>query len=539
MAIQLFGFASTPVDNGTNTASPTAVTPPSGMQKGDLVILWATARTSGVSQSISETGGQTWYALTQRQQTNCCSRAFWCVFNGTWSANPSVTMGGTACNTVTMLVFRGDYGTNTQWQIDVEGGGIYSAPASPYTVTINGITTTSNNELVVALWSSSDDNTWGSLTSGWTALSPAQVRNTSGSDNSATHAWKIQATAGATGNVSQNQLTYGGDAGCIEIAAWKQIEAHSGFGSISVSHSISGTGFKTELEQHSGSGLISITSAVNGETKKGGKGSGILSQITAFAVAGFIALSGAANLSATAFTSATASKSIQSNVQISSESSTSAAAIKSARVSPQISPESSILATGIKTAWTSPQISSSHAISSAGIKGSRDSSFIEITSSIFAAGNKTARASPQVSCSHIELVSGVKGSSGSSELYQESSAEAAGYKQDQGENRYGQGEISASASLATEGQKSASNEALISSICTFSRLGKKNALGFSNIDVTSVAEATGGVPGELYFNSRFYLGISLYSKFYIEFYFETKFNMGLYFKSQFEGGKNE
>lgn len=47
-AITYFGSASTPADNGTNTASPTAVTPPANMQKGDLVILIAAARaTSG------------------------------------------------------------------------------------------------------------------------------------------------------------------------------------------------------------------------------------------------------------------------------------------------------------------------------------------------------------------------------------------------------------------------------------------------------------------------------------------------------------
>ncbi len=223
MAITFFNFASTPADNGTNTADPTAVTPPGSMLDGDLVFLIGRASATSGTVAISQAGGQSWNSLTQQNQTQCRTRCFWCRFNGTWGANPSVSFGATSNNGVVMLVFRPTQGSNT-WSVDVaEVGGTYAAPSSPFTVTITGITTLTNGAVVIAAWGSADDNTWGSLTGGWTALSTAQFRNTSGSnDGSITAAYKVMATAGPSGNVAQNQATLGGDAGTTHIIAFKE-----------------------------------------------------------------------------------------------------------------------------------------------------------------------------------------------------------------------------------------------------------------------------------------------------------------------------
>jgi hypothetical protein len=75
----------------------------------------------------------------------------------------------------------------------------------------------------MAGWTSSDRNTWGSLTAGWTALTPTQVRNLAGNDTSMTHAWMIKASAGATGNVAQTQASYEPDAGTYIIIAFQEI----------------------------------------------------------------------------------------------------------------------------------------------------------------------------------------------------------------------------------------------------------------------------------------------------------------------------
>jgi len=224
MGITYFGSASTPADNGTNTANPTAVTPPGSMRAGDLVLMIAQARASSRTLAISSTGGQAWTSETQQNRTNCRIRLFWCRFNGTWSANPSVSMGSTNCNTVAMHVFRPS-NTSSVWQIDVAqaSGNFASPPAPNRTVTIPGITTITDGALVFAAWATADDNTWGSLTGGWSTPGSAQYRNTSGSDQSQTHAYQVMTTAGASGNVSKNQLTLGGDAGRYLIIAFKAV----------------------------------------------------------------------------------------------------------------------------------------------------------------------------------------------------------------------------------------------------------------------------------------------------------------------------
>jgi hypothetical protein len=221
MEINYFGSASTPADNGSNNANPTAVTPPGGMQAGDLVLMIAQGRSNAGILAISNAGGQSWTSETQQNQTNCRIRLFWCRFNGAWGANPSVSMGSAACNTVVMHVFRPS-NTSSVWEVDVaQVSGNYAAPPLPRTVTIPGITTVTDGALVFAAWATADDNTWGALTAGWTTPGSAQYRNTSGADQSQTHAYRVMATAGASGDVSKNQLTLGGDAGARLILAFR------------------------------------------------------------------------------------------------------------------------------------------------------------------------------------------------------------------------------------------------------------------------------------------------------------------------------
>jgi len=230
MAITYFGGSSTPADNGTNTANPTIVTPPANMLDNDFVIIIACSADTSGTLSISETGGQTWTALTQQNTSRNITNIFWCDFNGTWTADPSVTMAGTSNNIVIMHVFRTtDIG---RWHPDVaEVSGIYAAPSNPYTVTINGITTQADNTVAIAVWTSKDDNTWSDASGGsWANLGETQYRNTSGSyDQSVTAAYVVMPTAGATGDVSKNQTNFGGDAGNKYIIAFHDPVEFDGF----------------------------------------------------------------------------------------------------------------------------------------------------------------------------------------------------------------------------------------------------------------------------------------------------------------------
>lgn len=242
MAITLFGTASTPADNGTNTTNPTVVTPPGSMTAGQLVYIVACgANTSGTvyapgAYAGTSAGGQTWTAgAAQRNASRNRTRCFWCRFNGTWSANPSLYMPGTANNIVRMLVFSGTHGASTSWEVGTaEAGNTYTAPTTPFTVSISGVTVGTGGELEIATWTSADDNTWGTLadpgSEGWVQVTgPGQVRNTSGAyDQSIANAYLITPHSGGIGGVSLNQATLGGDLGTRCSVVFREYNTVSG-----------------------------------------------------------------------------------------------------------------------------------------------------------------------------------------------------------------------------------------------------------------------------------------------------------------------
>lgn len=225
MAITFFADVSVPTDNGTNVTNPTAFANPpiASMVAGDLVVVYAWCRTASATIAVSNAGGQSWTSFTSTSSGGATLSAnfFYCRFNGTWSAAPSFSFGATTNNCVWMLVFRPTNSSNT-WGIDFSAG-FFSSFGAAATITVlmnNGISNTTIHPSTVSLafWSTDDDNTWGTLTgTGWTktGLVAAQVRNTSGSDASATAAWNIQ-TSVSTNNVpnpSQTELTLGNDGG--------------------------------------------------------------------------------------------------------------------------------------------------------------------------------------------------------------------------------------------------------------------------------------------------------------------------------------
>ncbi len=218
MSIDYFESASTPDDNGRNDNDPTTVTPPGSMLAGDLVLMIAQAHSSSGTLTLLNTGGQSWTSEPQHNQTNCQLRLFWCRFNGTWSGNPSVTFGSTDTNTLVMHVFRPS-NTSSVWQVDVAQ--VSSNFAAARNVTIPGITAITDGALVFATWATADSNTWGNPTAGWTTPGSNQYRNRAGSDQSQTHAYRVMATAGISGDVTKRQSA--SDAGAYLIIAFKAV----------------------------------------------------------------------------------------------------------------------------------------------------------------------------------------------------------------------------------------------------------------------------------------------------------------------------
>ena len=226
MAVEFFGKASSPADNGAQAGPTATITPPASMTAGDLVVVVQVLRASSITLSVKTTGGQSWTTGTQTNGTNNSTAVSWCRYNGSWSADPQ--FGPASDNsglTALMLVFR-PTGTSYTWALDVAlAGTTYSAPSTPFTVTRAGVNTVKDGAVAIAFFTSADDNTWGSLSgSGWTQMSsPAMVRNTTGTDTSVTAAYQVKATAGATNDVSINQTANGGDAGVTYIVAFREV----------------------------------------------------------------------------------------------------------------------------------------------------------------------------------------------------------------------------------------------------------------------------------------------------------------------------
>lgn len=242
MAITLFGQAASVADNATTSGTVATITPPASMIRGDLVI--ATVQCGfgnlGVDEIlITQAGGQTWVMIGSAPGTGVTapSAHMWaCRFSGSWSADPSFDAQFSTGFPIfaEMVVFRdpsiisGDYQFDLDTRVTATGdqwptfAATYTAPGSPFTVTNSGISSVGSGSVVYAIWMSVDDNTWDSLTAGWTKPGSAQYRTTTGANQqSFTSAYKID----GTGSVAQNQATLGGDAGSTWIVAFKVIAA--------------------------------------------------------------------------------------------------------------------------------------------------------------------------------------------------------------------------------------------------------------------------------------------------------------------------
>lgn len=214
MSASFFGYAANPANGGDvrDGAIPVAITPPAAMLEGDLVYVEVTQRDPGATLSIAEDGGQTWNAIAPYSSGSQRKRTFWCVYNGTWEANPSWTTSFQAGLhfSVQMLVFRPS-GTPT-WAVDVVQASGYAVPSSPFDVTATGQTATDSG-VTIATWFNTgyDGEPFTLQTGGWSNPGGvAQFRNTkaspTGNEQSISIAYKLNSGAGATGNVA-NRVT--------------------------------------------------------------------------------------------------------------------------------------------------------------------------------------------------------------------------------------------------------------------------------------------------------------------------------------------
>ncbi|MGZ8523158.1 MAG: hypothetical protein ACXWV1_01960 [Chitinophagaceae bacterium] len=202
-----FGVSSNPADNGAQGTATAVVIPPPAMVAGDLVVMYAHYRGTPITLSMLATGGQVWTTETAPAGGNNQTFAiFWCRFNGTWAANPSVTVGAGALGLSAIMYVYTPTNAANSWGI--HSPALNTAPgAAAVNVTINGFSTTTPNTVSMGFWCSPDDVTWGgALSAGWSKAGlSAQYRNISGSDQSHTAAYNIRPTVGVVNNVTQTQ----------------------------------------------------------------------------------------------------------------------------------------------------------------------------------------------------------------------------------------------------------------------------------------------------------------------------------------------
>lgn len=220
-AITFFGETVIPTDGAaaTNATTTITLTPPASMTKNDLVVVNCTQRGTATF-SVGVTGGQRWASLGRATTTNIAHESWWATFDGNWAANPRFDFSAGTNTTCFGLVVRPNSSASV-WALRNNTTGTFTAAA---TITITGVTLpSSGNAVAIALWHTADDNTWGTLTgSGWSKTGlTAQYRNTASTDASSTTAYFIG--TGATGNVSQTQLTLGNDAGATRIIGFEEV----------------------------------------------------------------------------------------------------------------------------------------------------------------------------------------------------------------------------------------------------------------------------------------------------------------------------
>jgi hypothetical protein len=211
-----------------NTASLTAAV-------NNKVVVLCTARIVSPNPSLTSLGGLTdWESIPVSTHATITSMSFYgfetTVDADGMSGNIVVTdAAGTATSDIVCVAVVMAPTVVAAEPVDDFGANVDNDDAAALSFTHAAQVTTNPQALVMAWWSTGDDNAWGSLsgTSGtWAYLGPTgtanQFRNTGTSDASISIAWKTQAAAGDTGTVSNTETANGPDAAVHGMIAFAE-----------------------------------------------------------------------------------------------------------------------------------------------------------------------------------------------------------------------------------------------------------------------------------------------------------------------------
>ena len=139
--------------------------------------------------------------------------------------NPTFTLSGVSESASGVIISIYNFNTSTLFDVSINESS-FSAPASPYDVTLSSFNTVTDGALALFIWVSSDDNTWVYQSGG--AIGLVSYNVTIATDFSYCIAAKSMPTYGATGNQVARQTNKAGDAGQVLRFAIKPVESAAG-----------------------------------------------------------------------------------------------------------------------------------------------------------------------------------------------------------------------------------------------------------------------------------------------------------------------
>jgi hypothetical protein len=214
--ISFVGQTWIPATNGASaplgSATPHAITPPAGMQNGDVVLVQVVVP-HVTEPTVSNTGGQTWtsagFAI---KNTTIGSKLFYAVYDGTWDADPSfATVSNVNGVCLWMGVFRG-VDTSDVFDADPVETDYAGTP-----LTLPSVTTSTDNAWVMHAFAMLNNNVMSGQDTNWTGPDGStganhdQITNVGGTDTGLYLSKKTQAAFGASGtNVVDMDFVYDG-----------------------------------------------------------------------------------------------------------------------------------------------------------------------------------------------------------------------------------------------------------------------------------------------------------------------------------------
>lgn len=217
-------------DSANSPGATRSVSPydSANMKAGDLCVLIGAVKVANENIIMSNTGGQTWDSSAANWRgASHSGEVFWCEFDGTWDARPSLTpVTTTEPFTVAMMTFRPADTANHVWSYHLTPDTVRNAAAANYT--LSQTTTTVDSTIIIIVFHTADDNglritgstdavsgdpytdaTWKAIRNG------SGFQNIASADHAITLAYRILAAAGGTGAVADTQVARGNDAWAV------------------------------------------------------------------------------------------------------------------------------------------------------------------------------------------------------------------------------------------------------------------------------------------------------------------------------------